>query len=82
MWVVIKCIGWKFRIGIVYGLQESRADDEKIDNWFYELEEHYARDAEEPTLIIGDFNAHIGDKSDGITGNLSKVNKNGDRLKF
>ena len=81
MWVFIKCIEWKFKIGIVRGLHESRSDDEKIDNWYYELEEHYAMDADEPTLIIGDFNAHIGNKLDGIPGNISKVNKNGEDLK-
>ena len=77
MWVKIKTSNLNYNMCIVYGRHESRCKDEKIDEWFYKLESSVAKWTEEPTIIIGDMNAHIGNDERGIEGNHSELNKNG-----
>ena len=64
----------------MYGLQESQASEEETERWFYQLEKEYATCSDMPVMIIGDFNAHVGNGEYGIKGNSDKVNRNGRKL--
>ena len=72
---------WKFRLCIVYGLQESRSSEDDIDDWYYNLEKTIAENEEEPLLIVGDLNAHIGNDENGIHHNTPHINTNGRLLR-
>lgn len=77
MWVKIKTPAGSYNMGILYGLHETRSTNEEIDEWFYKLETSISKWADEPILIIGDMNAHIGSDDKGICGNHNEINKNG-----
>ena len=82
LWVKIKNKqGASFNLGVLYGYSsESRVDNELIDNWFYDLEKTYSTYEEDPTILVGDLNAHIGNDADGIIGNHKNINTNGEKL--
>ena len=68
-------------IAIVYGYIESRTNEDKIEEWYYELEKEYIKWQDEKILIIGDFNVHIGNDEEGIKENDSKVSTGGKLLR-
>ena len=77
MWVKIKTPSMSYNMGILYGLHETRSNNEEIDRWFYKLESSIAKWTDEPILIIGDMNAHMGNDDQGIDKNHNEINKNG-----
>lgn len=77
MWVKIKTQSGDYNMGILYGLHESRSTNDEIEEWFYKLETSISKWADEPILILGDMNAHIGCDEKGIVGNNQDINKNG-----
>ena len=77
MWVKIQNANMSFNLGIMYGLHETRCSDEEIDEWFFKLESSISKWVDEPVIIVGDMNAHIGNDGSGIEGNNSDINKNG-----
>ena len=81
MWIKCTDNSYSWRIANVYGLQESQCTDEETERWFYQLEKEYATCSNEPVIIIGDFNAHVGSDELGIKGNSHKVNRNGRKLR-
>ena len=82
LWAKITINKQSFVIGAVYGIaNETTTNKEEIEEWHEELEETYIKYANEKVIIIGDFNAHIGDDEEGIEGNLKKKNKNGKLLR-
>ena len=81
MWIKCTTKNLAFRIAAVYGMQESQVTEEQIESWFYQLEMEYATCSEEPVLLVGDFNAHVGNDSEGIKQNTSKINANGRRVR-
>lgn len=81
IWIKCKTNNYSFIIATVYGLQESQTNEERIDDWYYHLEEQYSKWNDEPVLLIGDFNAHVGNDHLGISGNTSKINTNGRKLR-
>ena len=62
-------------------MQKAQSSEEQIEEWFYQLEKEYATCSEEPVLLVGDFNAHVGNDSEGIKHNLSRINSNGRKLR-
>ena len=81
LWVQFIVNNFKFNLAAVYGLIESRASINEINNWYYELEKSYAENDSNPTMILGDFNAHIGSDKDGIIGNNNKIDSGGEALR-
>lgn len=81
LWIKCNDKKWSWRIGTVYGLQESQVTEEETERWFYNLEREISNCSDEPMLIIGDTNAHVGNDEDGIKGNLDKINRNGRKLR-
>ena len=81
IWLKIKDKNISWRLATVYGLQESQASEEEVEQWFYSLESELATCNDEPILIIGDFNAHVGNDNLGIEGNKNKINRNGRKLR-
>ena len=77
MWVKIKTQSGDFNMGILYGLHETRSTNEEIEEWFYKLGTSISKWSNEPIVILGDMNAHIGCDDKGIVGNHQDVNKNG-----
>ena len=82
MWVKLKIKDQNYVIAIVYGYSgESRVEEDDIDEWYYSLEKEISNHIEEKVIILGDFNAHIGNDEDGIQGNIEKINQNGKALR-
>ena len=81
MWLQISDKTWKFNLCVAYGLQESRSTKEEIDDWYYNIEKAYAENQDEPTLIIGDLNALVGNDEHGIKNNHPIINTNGEKLR-
>ena len=81
LWIQATVNNVKFNIAAVYGLVESRTSAKEISNWYYELEKSYAANDLKPTMIIGDFNAHVGDDDQGIRGNSTKIDCGGEALR-
>ena len=81
LWIRCYNSEWAWRYGTVYGLLENQVDDETIERWFYNLETEIANCEDEPLIIVGDFNAHVGNDEEGIPGNHNKVNRNGKKLR-
>ena len=71
MWVQLCGQKGKINLCIAYGLHESRCSKNEIESWHYDLEEKYAKFDSEPTIIIGDLNAHIGNDHKGIKDNIT-----------
>ena len=82
IWVQISVNNFKFNIAAVYGPVESRTSTKEVNNWYYELEKSYAENDMKPTMIIGDFNAHVGNDDQGITGNSSNIDCGGEALRI
>ena len=82
MWVKLKVKDQNYIVAIVYGYSgESRVEEEDIDEWYYSLEKGISNYIEDKVIILGDFNAHIGNDEDGIEGNIEKINQNGKLLR-
>ena len=82
MWVKITTDKIDYIFGIMYGIaSEGRADKGEIEEWYNDLEIEYIRNMENPVVIIGDMNAHIGNDSEGFQGEPSHINKNGHQLR-
>lgn len=81
MWIQLSGPDAKFNIGIAYGLHETRCTKQELENWHYELEEKYAQYNDNPTIIIGDMNAHVGNDEKGVKGNTDKINQNGEYIR-
>ena len=81
MWVQLNSKTGKINLCVAYGLHETRCSKNEIENWHYELEEKYTKFDSEPTIIIGDLNAHMGNDSKGIKENNSRINQNGEHLR-
>ena len=80
-WVQVTVNNFRFNIAAVYGPVQSRTSTKEINNWYYELEKSYAEKDSLPTMIIGDFNAHIGNDDKGVIGNSSAVDCGGESLR-
>ena len=81
LWIQVTVNNFKFNIAAVYGIIESRASTTEINNWYYELEKSYAENDSKPTMIIGDFNAHVGNDNQGISGNNNSIDSGGEALR-
>ena len=82
LWAKITVNKQTFVIGVVYGIaNETTINKEEIEEWHEQLEQNYIKYANNKVMIIGDFNAHIGNDEEGIEGNLKKKNKNGRLLR-
>ena len=81
MWVKFISHNMEFRVAAVYGLQESHVSEEQIESWFCDLESEYATCSEESVILVGDFNAHVGNDSEGIHNNKTKLNSNGRKVR-
>ena len=82
MWIKIKVKDQSYIFAVVYGYAgESRVEDDEIDDWHYTLEKGISEYGEEKVILVGDFNAHIGNDEEGIKGNIEKINQNGKRLR-
>lgn len=77
IWTKVTTPGGNFILAVVYGLHEGKATDDEIENWHYEFEKQYCKYADEPVIVIGDMNAHIGNDEEGVEGNHQRINKNG-----
>ena len=77
VWAKVNYQDEEFIICVAYGLHESKAKEEEIDNWHYNLQKQYAKHDEEAVIFIGDMNAHVGNDRLGIKGNHEKINHNG-----
>ena len=81
LWVQLMVNNFKFNLAAAYGPVESRTSTSDINNWYYELEKSYAENDSNPTIILGDFNAHIGNDREGIIGNNDKIDSGGEALR-
>ena len=82
LWAHIQTPNEDYRIALVYGLHEGRPEEkEKIEDWYYSLEEEYSKCYEHPVIMMGDYNAHIGADNQGIEDNNIEINMNGYHLR-
>ena len=82
MWVKLTSAKVDYIFGIMYGIaSEGRAEKGEIEEWYNDLETQLIKYMENPVIIIGDMNAHIGNDSEGIIGESPYINKNGHMLR-
>ena len=70
-------------IGLFYGKQESRNNNNALDEEFNITERHlyqYATNNQNHILLLGDVNAKIGNGEQGIPNGDPKITPNGKRL--
>ena len=81
MWTKIKVKEISYIMAVCYGFaSESRVEKEEIDEWWYNLETEISNYQEEKIILVGDFNAHIGNQEYGIKDNNPEINHNGENL--
>ena len=81
IWIKFQNKKYSFIVAVLYGHAcESRAS-EQIDEWYYQMEKSYSEHEEEPILLVGDFNAHIGCDEEGLENNHPEINQNGRKLR-
>ena len=68
-------------IGILYGPIESRTEQSKLEEWYYEIEKEYMKWENYNVMIIGDMNMKIGSDENGIQGNNHEISKGGKILR-
>ena len=70
-------------LGTFYGKQESRCEIETIQSDYDDLLQvtHQFQIASEDIILIGDFNAHIGNDQEGIPNNKPEISRSGRLLR-
>ena len=77
VWAKVNYHSENFILCVAYGLHESKSSEDDIDKWHYNIQKKYTDHDEEPVIIIGDMNAHVGNDEYGVPGNHAKINHNG-----
>ena len=79
LWLVIDNGNVKVRLGVIYAPQESRTSKQELKVMYQDIKDQVsqAREKGQKVLIMGDFNAKIGD---AVKGNKSEVTKSGKLL--
>ena len=82
MWLKVKIGNDIYILGIVYGYAaQSRSNEDEIEEWYYVLEKEISKHIEEKIVMVGDFNAHVGNDDLGIENNSPYINQNGQKLR-
>ena len=66
---------------LAYAPIESRTDKNLLEEWYFEIEREYIKWEDQRVLMIGDFNAKVGNGEGGIENNHSEVSTSGKILK-
>ena len=79
LWVMLNNQQKKIKVGIIYAPQEGVTPNKELKKLYTSITEEIIRAKEEDqqTIIIGDFNAKIGDR---IQGNTATITKGGRQL--
>ena len=64
-------------ICLAYGPIESRTEKNKLEEWYYEMEQEYCKWEDQKVILIGDFNAKVGNETGGIKGNHPEITSSG-----
>ena len=80
LWVLIQGINRKVRVGVIYGPQENTTPNNDLKILYSKIKEQVeiAEEESQQVLLIGDFNAKIGNL---IQGNKDTITKSGRHLK-
>ena len=84
LWVKLDCNENPIVIGGIYSPCEENVSKADIGNFVRELEKDLAEIKEHTTdniIIVGDFNAHIGNDLEGVEGNHEKIGRNGNEYR-